>query len=139
MQDKKETNPALAFVQEMNDLFSKHSTYFISQDELLKNEQFEKFKELYATLDQEVLGEMVMAQHFKVNMLFQAIIDKQEVTMQILRDVSSCKDFMAFDDLKKKARAILMAQDLVNKGKSVEEVMGMVEKETAGVPSSIIV
>lgn len=46
---------------------------------------------------------------------------------------------MAFDDLRKKARSILLAQDMVDRGKSPDEVQAQVEKSLAGTPQGNII
>lgn len=82
---------------------------------------------------------MVMAQHLKTNEIFGVMKQRSENLMDILRDISACKDFVAFDDLKKKARAILMAQDMVDRCKDPEEVMKMMEEQTKGTSTSSII
>ena len=131
--------PVIAFLEEMKALFNKHSNVFIAADGRLTAEDYEGFKSLYKDLPQADLAEMVMAQHLKTNEIFGVMKQRSENLMTILRDISSCKDFVAFDDLKKKARAILMAQDMVDRGKDPEEVMKMMEEQTKGTSTSSII
>ena len=131
--------PVIAFLEEMRAFFDKHSNVFIAADWRLSAEDYEGFKSLYKDLPQADLAEMVMAQHLKTNEIFGVMKQRSENLMTILRDISSCKDFVAFDDLKKKARAILMAQDMVDRGKDPEEVMKMMEEQTKGTSTSSII
>ena len=131
--------PVVAFLDEMKALFNKHSNVFIAADGRLTAQDYEGFKTLYKDLPQADLAEMVMAQHVKTNEIFGVMVQRSENLMNILRDISACKDFVAFDDLKKKARAILMAQDMVDRGKDPEEVMKMMEEQTKGTSSSSII
>lgn len=131
--------PVIAFLDEMRALFNKHSNVFIAADGRLSVQDYEGFKSLYKDLPQADLAEMVMAQHVKTNEIFGVMKQRSENLMTILRDISSCKDFVAFDDLKKKARAILMAQDMVDRGKDPEEVMKMVEEQTKGTSTPSII
>lgn len=131
--------PVIAFLEEMKALFNKHSNVFIAADGRLTAEDYEGFKSLYKDLPQADLAEMVMAQHLKTNEIFGVMKQRSENLMTILRDISSCKDFVAFDDLKKKARAILMAQDMVDRGKDHEEVIKMMEEQTKGTSTSSII
>ena len=134
------TEQVIAFLDEMKALFNKHSDVFIAADGRLSVQDYEGFKTLYKDLPQADLAEMVMAQHVKTNEIFGVMVQRSENLMTILRDISSCKDFVAFDDLKKKARAILMAQDMVDRGKPVEEVLASLDKVNEGkVTSNIIV
>ena len=131
--------PVVAFLNEMKELFNKHSNVFIAADGRLSVQDYEGFKTLYKDLPQADLAEMVMAQHLKTNEIFGVMVQRSENLMTILQDISSCKDFVAFDDLKKKARAILMAQDMVDRGKDPEEVMKMMEEQTKGTSTSSII
>lgn len=134
-----QVEPVIAFLDEMKALFNKHSNVFIAADGRLIAQDYEGFKTLYKGLPQEDLAEMVMAQHLKTNEIFGVMAQRSENLMNILRDISSCKDFVAFDDLKKKARAILMAQDMVDRGKDPEEVMKMMEEQAKGTSTSSII
>lgn len=131
--------PVVAFIDEMKELFNKHSNVFIAADGRLTAQDYDGFKNLYKDLPQADLAEMVMAQHLKTNEIFGVMAQRSENLMNILRDISACKDFVAFDDLKKKARAILMAQDMVDRGKDPEEVMKMMEEQTKGTSTSSII
>lgn len=134
-----QVEPVAAFINEMKSLFNKHSDVFIVADGRLNAQDYEGFKTLYKDLSQADLAEMVMAQHLKTNEIFGVMTQRSENLMDILRDISACKDFVAFDDLKKKARAILMAQDMVDRGKNPDEVMKMVEEQTRGSSTSNII
>ena len=132
--------PVVAFLDEMKALFNKHSNVFIAADGRLTAQDYEGFKTIYKDLPQADLAEMVMAQHVKTNEIFGVMVQRSDTLMDILRDISSCKDFVAFDDLKKRARVVLMAQDMVDRGKPVEEVLASVNKVNEGkVTSNIIV
>ena len=131
--------PVIAFLEEMRAFFDKHSNVFIAADGRLTVQDYEGFKTLYKDLPQADLAEMVMAQHLKTNEIFGVMIQRSDTLMDILRDISSCKDFVAFDDLKKRARVVLMAQDMVDRGKDPEEVMKMMEEQTKGTSTSSII
>lgn len=134
------TEQVIAFLEEMKALFNKHSDVFIAADGRLTAQDYEGFKTIYKDLPQADLAEMVMAQHLKTNEIFGVMKQRSDTLMDILRDISSCKDFVAFDDLKKRARVVLMAQDMVDRGKPVEEVLASVNKVNEGkVTSNIIV
>ena len=134
------TEQVIAFLNEMKALFNKHSDVFIAADGRLSVQDYEGFKTIYKDLPQADLAEMVMAQHLKTNEIFGVMKQRSDTLMDILRDISSCKDFVAFDDLKKRARVVLMAQDMVDRGKPVEEVLASVNKVNEGkVTSNIIV
>lgn len=134
------TEQVIAFLDEMKALFNKHSDVFIAADGRLTAQDYEGFKTIYKDLPQVDLAEMVMAQHLKTNEIFGVMKQRSDTLMDILRDISSCKDFVAFDDLKKRARVVLMAQDMVDRGKPVEEVLASVNKVNEGkVTSNIIV
>lgn len=131
--------PVIAFLDEMKALFNKHSNVFIAADGRLAVQDYEGFKTLYKDIPQVDLAEMVMAQHVKTNEIFGVMKQRSDTLMDILRDISSCKDFVAFDDLKKRARVVLMAQDMVDRGKDPEEVMKMMEEQTKGTSTSSII
>ena len=131
--------PVIAFLEEMRAFFDKHSNVFIAADWRLSAEDYDGFKSLYKDLPQADLAEMVMAQHLKTNEIFGVMKQRSDTLMDILRDISSCKDFVAFDDLKKRARVVLMAQDMVDRGKDPEEVMKMMEEQTKGTSTSSII
>lgn len=128
-----------AFINEMHALFSKHAVVMEAADGRLAAFDTEGFKQAYATLPTTDLIEIVQAQHIKTNELYGQFVQRGEILMSILRDISACKDFMAFDDLKKKARAILLAQDMVDRGKDPEEIKRMMEEQTTGQSTSNII
>ena len=131
--------PVIAFLDEMRALFNKHSNVFIAADGRLSVQDYDGFKSLYKDLPQADLAEMVMAQHVKTNEIFGVMKQRSDTLMDILRDISSCKDFVAFDDLKKRARVVLMAQDMVDRGKDPKDVMKMMEEQTKGTSTSNII
>lgn len=128
-----------AFLNEMHALFSKHAVVMQVADGRLAAFDTEGFKQTYEALPTTDLIEIVQAQHIKTNELYGELIKRSENMMNILRDISSCKDFMAFDDLKKKARAILLAQDMVDRGKDPEEIKKMMDEKTQGQSTSNII
>lgn len=128
------------FMYSVKRLFAKHSDKFLTADDKLGNNDFDGFIKLYADLSQEELAEIAQVQHLKVNEIYGIMKQRSDNLMTILRDISNCKDFVAFNELQKKARAILMAQDMVDRGKPVEEVEAMMKKaETGETTQSIIV
>lgn len=129
----------VSFINEMHDLFSKHAVVMQAADARLAELDTEGFKLLYAKLPQNDLIEVVQAQHIKTNELYGEYRKLNETLRTIMQDISGCKDFLAFDDLKKKARAILLAQDMVDRGKDPKEVRKMLEKETSGLSTSNII
>lgn len=126
------------FLNEMHALFSKHSVVMLEADKKLSEANLDGFKQIYATLPNADLIEIIQSQHIKVNELYRVMTDRSETTMNILRDISQCKDFVAFEDLKKKARSILLAQDMVDRGKPVDEVLKTLNGGNKG-SSTIIV
>lgn len=126
------------FLNEMHALFSKHSVVMLEADKKLGQADIKGFKRIYATLPNVDLIEIIQSQHIKVNELYRAMTERSETTMNILRDISQCKDFVAFDDLKKKARTILLAQDMVDRGKPVDEVLKTLEAGNKGTSTIIV-
>lgn len=137
--EKSKKENVVAFVNEMHGLFSKHAVVMQAADARLAELDTEGFKLLYAKLPQNDLIEIVQAQHIKTNELYGEYRKLNETLRTIMQDISGCKDFLAFDDLKKKARAILLAQDMVDRGKDPKEVRKMLEKETSGLSTSNII
>lgn len=128
-----------AFLNEMHALFSKHAAVMQAADSRLAAFDLDGFKQAYATLPNADLIEIVQAQHIKTNELYGQFKQRGDILLDILRDISGCKDFMAFDDLKKKARTILLAQDMVDRGKDPEEIKKMMEEQTTGQSTSNII
>lgn len=129
-----------AFLKKHVERFNKHVDEFIAADNKLEVADYDGFEKMFSEMPQESLAEIAMAQHLKHNETFGMMKQRHELLMQILRDISNCKDFVAFGELQKKARAILMAQDMVDRGKPVEEVLASVDKVNEGkVMSNIIV
>lgn len=137
--EKSKKENVVAFVNEMHGLFSKHAVVMQAADARLAELDTEGFKLLYAKLPQNDLIEIVQAQHIKTNELYGEYRKLNETLRTIMQDISGCKDFLAFDDLKKKARTILLAQDMVDRGKDPKEVRKMLENETAGLSTSNII
>lgn len=137
--EKSKKENVVAFINEMHGLFSKHAVVMQAADARLAELDTEGFKLLYAKLPQNDLIEIVQAQHIKTNELYGEYRKLNETLRTIMQDISGCKDFLAFDDLKKKARAILLAQDMVDRGKDPKEVRKMLEKETSGLSTSNII
>lgn len=137
--EKSKKENVVAFVNEMHGLFSKHAVVMQAADARLAELDTEGFKLLYAKLPRNDLIEIVQAQHIKTNELYGEYRKLNETLRAIMQDISGCKDFLAFDDLKKKARAILLAQDMVDRGKDPKEVRKMLENETAGLSTSNII
>lgn len=127
------------FQKNMHELFNKHAGVMIAADELLVKAEWEQFKTHYANLSQELLAEIVQAQHVKANEMYDVIKQRTDFAMDVLRDISNCKDFMAFDDLRKKARSILLAQDMVDRGEDPEKVKAMMKEQTANLQTSNII
>lgn len=126
------------FINEMNALFSKHSAVMLAADDKLSKADLEGFKQAYAMLPNLDLIEIAQAQHYKINELYAEMKRRGETSINILRDISQCKDFVAFDDLKKKARSILLAQEMVDRGKPVDEVLKTLEAGNQGTSTIIV-
>lgn len=134
--DKEKTT---AFLNEMHALFSKHAAVMLGADGRLAAFDLDGFKAAYKDLPKEDLLEIVMAQHIKTNEIYDEMVKRSNTIMNILQDMSSCKDFVAFDDLRKRARSILLAQDMVNRGKSPDEVRKIIEEQSQGKATSNII
>lgn len=127
------------FVNKMHQQFNKHAVILTSADGRLEAEDYEGFEQTYATLPLNDLIEIVQAQHIKINELAHDRYTSHETTLNILRDISNCKDFLAFDDLKKKARSILLAQDMVERGANPEKVKEQLLNGAKGTATSNII
>ena len=129
-----------AFLKKHVERFNKHINEMIAADGRLEAFDYEGFERIFTEKSQEELAEIAMAQHLKTNEVFGMMKQRHDLMMQILRDISNCKDFVAFGELQKKARAILMAQDMADRGKPVDEILSAVDKvNEVGVTSNIIV
>ena len=129
-----------AFLKKHVERFNKYINEMIVADGRLEAFDYEGFERIFTEKSQEELAEIAMAQHLKTNEVFSMMKQRHELLMQILRDISNCKDFVAFGELQKKARVILMAQDMVDRGKPVDEILSAVDKvNDGGVTSNIIV
>lgn len=129
-----------AFLNKHVERFNKYINEMIAADGRLEAFDYEGFERIFTEKSQEELAEIAMAQHLKTNEVFGMMKQRHDLMMQILRDISNCKDFVAFGELQKKARAILMAQDMVDRGKPVDEILSAVDKvNDGGVTSNIIV
>lgn len=128
------------FLKKHVERFNKYINEMIAADGRLEAFDYEGFERIFTEKSQEELAEIAMAQHLKTNEVFGRMKQRHELLMQILRDISNCKDFVVFGELQKKARAILMAQDMVDRGKPVDEILSAVDKvNDGGVTSNIIV
>lgn len=128
-----------AFLKKHVERFNKHINEMIAADGRLEAQDYDGFERIFNEKSQEELAEIAMAQHLKTNEIFGMMKQRHDLMMQILRDVSNCKDFVAFGDLQKKARSILMAQDMVDRGKPVDEVLSTVDKANKGNATSNII
>lgn len=129
-----------AFLKKHVERFNKYINEMIAADGRLEALDYEGFERIFTEKSQEELAKIAMAQHLKTNEVFGMMKQRHDLMMQILRDISNCKDFVAFGDLQKKARAILMAQDMADRGKPVDEILSAVDKvNDGGVTSNIIV
>lgn len=129
-----------AFLKKHIERFNKYINEMIAADGRLEAFDYEGFERIFTEKSQEELAEIAMAQHLKTNEVFGMMKQRHDLMMQILRDISNCKDFVAFGELQKKARAILMAQDMADRGKPVDEILSAVDKvNEGGVTSNIIV
>lgn len=127
------------FRDRMHAYFNMHADILIGADDLLTKGEWDNFQQHYYSLSQEVLAEIVMSQHIKVNEMFDVIKQRTDFAMDVLRDISNCKDFVAFDDLRKKARTILLAQDMVDRGEDPAKVKAMMKEQTANLQTSNII
>lgn len=128
-----------AFLKKHVERFNKHINEMIAADGRLGAQDYDGFERIFNEKSQEELAEIAMAQHLKTNEIFGMMKQRHDLMMQILRDISNCKDFVAFGDLQKKARAILMAQDMADRGKPVDEILSTVDKANKGNATSNII
>lgn len=128
-----------AFLKKHVERFNKYIDDMIEADARLEALDYEGFELIFAKKPQEELAEIAMAQHLKTNEIFGIMKQRHESMMTILHDISNCKDFVAFDALKKRARVVLMAQDMVDRGKPVDEVLSAVDKANEGSATSNII
>lgn len=120
-----------AFINDMQAKFNKHAPLLLEADEALAKEGHNAFINIYESASQEDLAEIAQAQHFKINEIYAELVKRSESVTQILHDISLCKDFIAFSALQKKARNILMAQAMVDKGANIDEMKAQLEGEEA--------
>ncbi len=139
MTEKTENEKVADFLNEMRDLFNANAAIFKAADKRLEERDFKGFEQVYRSLKQEELVDIAMAQHLKVNEVFGHFKQRSDSLMAILTDISNCKDFVVFDDLKKKARVILMAQQMVERGANPEEVEKMMKEQQAGLATSNLI
>lgn len=118
-----------AFQKEMRDLFNKHVKTFASANDQLALHQIEKFKEIYESQSKEDLVEMVEAQHIAYNLLNSHYITIQGNFRKMVKEVAMVTTAEEFAAVKKKAEMTIMAQNLVDQGKSPEDVRKMLEGE----------
>ena len=127
------------FVQEIRNNFNKHLDVFIKGDDALGKQDWDAFREVYKSMTKEQLEEIAMAQHLKTNEIYQNQKFIGDAYEAILRDITYCKDFVAFGDLKTKAEAVLLARSMMAKGKSPDEIRQAVSKATEGLGTSTII
>lgn len=127
------------FVVELRDKFNKHVDQFIKADNALAKSDWDEFRKTYTSMTKEQLEEIAMAQHLKTNEIYQNQKFIGDAYEAILRDITYCKDFVAFGDLKTKAEAVLLARSMMAKGKSPDEIRDAVSKATEGLSTSNII
>lgn len=127
------------FVVDLRDLFNKHVDQFIKADNALAKSDWEAFREVYKSMTKEQLEEIAMAQHLKTNEIYQNQKFIGDAYEAILRDITYCKDFVSFDDIKTRAEAVLLARSMMAKGKSPDEIRNAVSKATEGLSTSNII
>lgn len=127
------------FVQEIRNNFNKQLDVFIKADEALGKQDWDAFREVYTSMTKEQLEEIAMAQHLKTNEIYQTQRFIGDAYEAILRDITYCKDFVAFSDIKTKAEAVLLARSMMAKGKSPDEIRQAVSKATEGLGTSNII
>lgn len=139
MTEQSQQEQTKAFLKKHVERFNKHINEMIAADGRLDAQDYDGFERIFNEKSQEELAEIAMAQHLKTNEIFGMMKQRHDLMTQILRDISNCKDFVAFGDLRKKARSILMAQDMADRGKPVDEILSAVDKANEGKATSNII
>ena len=133
------------FADEVRELYNKHVGNFVKANSFLERQDFDGFFAYYNEQPLEVLQEMVKAQHIAYNNLFAEADKRHKQLMQIMKEISQANTAEEIARLKKKADVTLMAQNLANSGKSVEEIEKILKGEQQRIftnetsPSKIIV
>lgn len=133
------------FASEVRELYNKHIDSFVQANTCLERQDFIGFHEFYNEQSLETLQEMVKAQHIAYNNLFAEADNRHKQLMQIMKEISQANTAEEIALLKKKADVTLMAQNLANSGKSVEEIEKILKGEQQRIftnetsPSKIIV
>lgn len=115
--------------EQLHKQFNTHGATMKQADQFLMDKDYDGFLEHYANLPLHTLIEIVQAQHLKINEIFHEMAQRGELNRGIMRDISNCKDFMEFDELRKKARSILLAQDMLDRGADMEKVKKTLEQQ----------
>lgn len=141
MSETKQKTPQEQYADFINTIrakFNKNATIMQAADSRLEALDYEGFFATYAGLDKDTLVEIVQAQHVKVNETYGLMMQRQQNLEVILKDLTYCNTEEDFLKLKKKAMAIMMANQLRQQGMSEDEIVKAIEKANSG-ESSIIV
>ena len=141
MSETKQKSPQEQYVDFINTIrakFNKNATLMQAADSRLEALDYEGFFTTYADLDKETLVEIVQAQHIKVNETYGLMMQRQQNLEVILKDLTYCEKEEDFLKLKKKALAIMMANQLRQQGMSEDEIVKAIEKANAGETSIIV-
>ena len=126
------------FINTIREKFNKNAALLQAADSRLEAQDYEGFFSTYAGLDKDTLVEIVQAQHVKVNETYGLMMQRQQNLEVILKDLTYCEKEEDFFKLKKKAMAIMMANQLRQQGMSEDEIVKAIEKANAGEPSIIV-
>lgn len=127
------------FVKELRDNFNKHVDTFIAADDCLAKSDWDGFRKTYTSMPKEQLEEVAMAQHLKTNEIYQQTKMVGDSLEDILRDITYCKDFVAFEAIKIKAEAVMLAKNMMQQGMSADEIRKRVAEKTQGLGTSNII
>lgn len=132
MEENKEQIIA-AFYNEMRALLNKHLSVFTAANSRLEAMDLDGFKTMYQEQDKTSLEEMVKVQHIAYNNLYAEFEARSKQLMQIMKEISLAKTPEEMARLRKKADVTLMAQNMVDSGKSVEEVKKAIKGEQSAI------
>lgn len=121
------------FNKAMRDLFNKHLDKFVAANKCLEQGDLDGFHKTYEDKTKEDLIEMVKAQHISYNMLFSQYELKSKQVIQIMKQISQATTPEEINQLRKMADTTLMAQNMVDNGKSPEEIKKALEGEQSKV------
>lgn len=141
MSETKQKSPQERYAEFVNKIrakFNKNATILQAADSRLEALDYEGFFATYADLDKDTLVEIVQAQHVKVNETYGLMMQRQQNLEVILKDLTYCNKEEDFLKLKKKAMAIMMANQLRQQGMSDDEIVKAIEKANAGEYSIIV-